>query len=141
MDRKVPFEIKEMSAQKNGFRLTFTQPVDVASVTNPKNFKMTSYTYPYHSNYGGEPVDIKTHRQGRQKRTLICGKCSSSLTKCAQVTYMNCNSLASEIARAKRYYILPLTTHSTVYLNKMRPFVLYVFVKKGSSRAGSHDLH
>ena len=58
---KVPFEIKEMSAQKNGFRLTFTQPVDAASVTNPKNFTMTSYTYPYHSNYGGEPVDIKTH--------------------------------------------------------------------------------
>ena len=41
--------------------MTFTQPVDAASVTNPKNFTMTSYTYPYHSNYGGEPVDIKTH--------------------------------------------------------------------------------
>ncbi|MDA7605767.1 hypothetical protein N8631_03200, partial [Verrucomicrobiales bacterium] len=58
---KVPFEIKEMSAQENGFRLTFTQSVDAASVTNPKNFTMTSYTYPYQSNYGGEPVDIKTH--------------------------------------------------------------------------------
>ena len=22
---------------------------------------MTSYTYPYHSNYGGEPMDVKTH--------------------------------------------------------------------------------
>ena len=57
---KVPFEIKEMSAQKKGFRLTFTQPVDVAS-SLIKNFTMTSYTYPYHSNYGGEPMDVKTH--------------------------------------------------------------------------------
>ena len=58
---KVPFEIKEMSAQKNGFRLTFTKPVDADSINNQKNFKMTSYTYPYHSNYGGEPMDVKTH--------------------------------------------------------------------------------
>ena len=58
---KVPFEIKEMSAQKKGFRLTFTQPVDADSINNQKNFTMTSYTYPYHSNYGGEPMDIKIH--------------------------------------------------------------------------------
>ena len=58
---KVPFEIKEMSAQKNGFRITFTQPVNIDTVINPKSFTMTSYTYPYQSKYGGEPMNVKTH--------------------------------------------------------------------------------
>jgi len=58
---KVPFEIKEMSAQRDGFRLMFTQPIDAATVINPKSYTVTSYTYPYQSKYGGEPMDVKTH--------------------------------------------------------------------------------
>jgi len=50
-----------MSAQRDGFRLMFTQSVDIATVINPKSFTMTSYTYPYQSKYGGEPMDVKTH--------------------------------------------------------------------------------
>ena len=58
---KVPFEIKEMSAQRDGFRLMFTQSVDASTVINPKSYTVTSYTYPYQSKYGGEPMDVKTH--------------------------------------------------------------------------------
>ena len=58
---KVPFEIKEMSAQRDGFRLVFTQSVDASTVINPKSYTVTSYTYPYQSKYGGEPMDVKTH--------------------------------------------------------------------------------
>ena len=58
---KVPFEIKEMSAKCDGFRLMFTQSIDATTVINPKSYRVTSYTYPYQSKYGGEPMDVKTH--------------------------------------------------------------------------------
>ena len=32
-----------------------------ALAITPKSYKLKSYTYPYHSRYGGEPVDVKTH--------------------------------------------------------------------------------
>ena len=57
---KVPFEIKEMSARPDGFVLTFTQRVDSRTATNPKSYVLSSYTYPYHSKYGGEETDVKT---------------------------------------------------------------------------------
>ena len=56
---KVPFEIKTMSAHPNGFVLTFTRPVNPKTATNPKSYVLSSYTYPYHSKYGGEETDAK----------------------------------------------------------------------------------
>ena len=50
-----------MSARPAGFRLTFTQLGDAATLINPKSYTVTSYTYPYQSKYGGEPIDLKTH--------------------------------------------------------------------------------
>ena len=58
---KVPFEMKSMSVTRNGFRLSFTQMLDVGTAITPKSYTLKSYTYPYHSRYGGEPVDVKTH--------------------------------------------------------------------------------
>ncbi len=58
---KTPFEIKEMSAQRDGFHLQFTQSVVTETALNPKSYAVTSYTYPYQSKYGGEPVDVKMH--------------------------------------------------------------------------------
>lgn len=59
---KMPFEIKSMSARADGFVLTFTKPVDRATALNPKSYTLTSYTYAYQSKYGGEPLDVKTHK-------------------------------------------------------------------------------
>ena len=58
-NKKMPFEIKTMEARPDGFRLTFTKPVERASAKNPKNYSLTSYTYHYHSKYGGEEIDGK----------------------------------------------------------------------------------
>ena len=44
---KVPFEIHEMRAQKDGFELTFTQPVDQKSVEDLKSYTLSTYTYIY----------------------------------------------------------------------------------------------
>ncbi len=59
---QTPFEIKTMSARADGFVLTFTKPVDRATALNPKSYTLTSYTYAYQSKYGGEPLDVKTHK-------------------------------------------------------------------------------
>ena len=58
---KTPFEIKEMSARRDGFHLQFTQSVVTETALNAKSYAVTSYTYPYQSKYGGEPVDVKMH--------------------------------------------------------------------------------
>jgi hypothetical protein len=47
-----------MEARPHGFRLTFTAPVDAASV-HPADWALTSYTYEYHSAYGGPELDEK----------------------------------------------------------------------------------
>lgn len=54
---KLPFEIHEMRAKPDGFELTFTQPVDVATAGNPASYAMREFTYPYREDYGGPEVD------------------------------------------------------------------------------------
>jgi hypothetical protein len=44
---KVPFEIHEMHALKDGFELTFTKPVDNSVASDPSAYDMETYTYIY----------------------------------------------------------------------------------------------
>ena len=57
---KMPFEIHEMRAKSDGFELTFTEPIDVATVENTESYELTSYTYIYQSSYGSPEVDHTT---------------------------------------------------------------------------------
>lgn len=52
------FEIKTMAARPRGFRLTFTRPVRRESVPVAA-WRMRSYTYEYHAEYGGPEVETK----------------------------------------------------------------------------------
>jgi len=54
---KVPFEVLEMRAAKDGFILTFTQEVDPASAGDIASYSMEAYTYIYQSSYGSPVVD------------------------------------------------------------------------------------
>lgn len=54
---KVPFEIHEMRAKSDGFELTFTEPVDKASVEAIDSYKLSTYTYIYQESYGSPEVD------------------------------------------------------------------------------------
>lgn len=54
---QVPFEIKEVRAQPDGFLLSFTQPVDQATAENPANYAIAGFTYLYHRAYGSAPVN------------------------------------------------------------------------------------
>ncbi len=54
---KIPFEIKTMKAQDDGFLLEFTKPVNKALAENLSSYNMTSFTYKYHNTYGSPIID------------------------------------------------------------------------------------
>lgn len=54
---KTPFEILEMKAEPDGFRLVFTEPVNPETAAAVDSYKMTTYTYIYQSAYGSPEVD------------------------------------------------------------------------------------
>lgn len=54
---ETPFEIQKMQATPEGFRLTFTRPVDPATASEPTNYHLSSYTYLLHSPYGSPETD------------------------------------------------------------------------------------
>ena len=52
-----PFEIREMRAMPDGFELTFTEPVNPDTASNPNSYDLMAYTYIYQSDYGSPEVD------------------------------------------------------------------------------------
>lgn len=54
---QTPLEIKTVTAQPDGFLLTFTAPVDRASAENPASYHVAGFTYNYHATYGAAPID------------------------------------------------------------------------------------
>ena len=54
---EVPFEIRTMRAQHDGFVLEFTQPLDPATATRPESYVGSSYTYIYQQKYGSPEID------------------------------------------------------------------------------------
>ncbi|APZ93156.1 DUF7133 domain-containing protein [Fuerstiella marisgermanici] len=56
---RMPFEIKEMRAQPDGFELVFTKPVSRESAANLNSWAMSSHTYLYHSAYGSDEIQKK----------------------------------------------------------------------------------
>lgn len=57
---KVPFEIHEMRAKPDGFKLTFTHPVDKNTAADVKSYTLRTYTYIYQASYGSPEVDHTT---------------------------------------------------------------------------------
>jgi hypothetical protein len=58
----VPFEIREINIRKDGFRITFTKPVDKEIAAKPGVYAITTYTHIYHAGYGSPEVDQTTAR-------------------------------------------------------------------------------
>ncbi len=52
-----PFEIKAMRAQSNGFELEFTLPVNKKQAEALSTFRLTGFTYSYHSKYGSPIIN------------------------------------------------------------------------------------
>jgi len=57
---KTPFEILTMTANSDGFTLSFTEPVDPATAGNPASYAMEAWTYILQHSYGSPEVDKAT---------------------------------------------------------------------------------
>ena len=58
---KTPFDMKAVKVQSDGFKIEFTQPVNLASASDPSSYQITDFTYLYHHFYGS-PVQEKEDR-------------------------------------------------------------------------------
>lgn len=54
---KMPFEINRITIEPNGFKMTFTKPVDHATGQHKENYEISAFTHPYHAGYGGPEVE------------------------------------------------------------------------------------
>ncbi|MEY3898808.1 MAG: hypothetical protein RLZZ214_4330, partial [Verrucomicrobiota bacterium] len=59
---KTPFEIQTMTANKDGFTLNFTAPVDPTTAADPSSYSMDAWTYILQHTYGSPEVDQATPR-------------------------------------------------------------------------------
>jgi hypothetical protein len=77
----MPFEIHTMAALKDGFELTFTEPVDPTTAGKPESYSMDAWTYIYQGEYGSPEVDqatpeitaAKVSADGRKVRLKVDG--------------------------------------------------------------------
>lgn len=54
---KTPFEMQTISALKDGFEVTFTEPADAATAGKVESYSMDAWTYIYQAEYGSPEVD------------------------------------------------------------------------------------
>ncbi|HEX7862396.1 MAG TPA: hypothetical protein VF773_18810 [Verrucomicrobiae bacterium] len=54
---KVPFEVSEVRALKDGFELRFTKPVEGEVAKDPENYLVKQFGYKYHEEYGSPEFD------------------------------------------------------------------------------------
>jgi hypothetical protein len=78
---ETPFEIQTMSLTKDGFELTFTQPLDPKTAGDAAAYAVQSHTYNYWSTYGSPEVDrrgetvrkVEVDAAGRKVRLSVDG--------------------------------------------------------------------
>ena len=78
---KQPFEIHDMKVRADGFELSFAEPVDKASATDPAAYDLSAYSYVYRADYGSPEVDESTptvrsasvSEDGRKVRLVVDG--------------------------------------------------------------------
>ncbi len=54
---KMPFEINRVTITPDGFRVTFTKPVDQVTGKSTDAYSISAFTHPYHGGYGGPEVE------------------------------------------------------------------------------------
>jgi azurin/glucose/arabinose dehydrogenase len=57
---KTPFEMKTIKSMPDGFLVEFTQPVNKETAKNLDSYKINSFTYKYHHNYGSPIINAKS---------------------------------------------------------------------------------
>lgn len=58
----MPFEIKQVNVYEEGFKLTFTKPVNKVFASNPAAYELTDFTYKYHHLYGSPAINTDSKK-------------------------------------------------------------------------------
>ncbi len=53
----MPFEINRITIEPDGFKITFTKPVEPITGNNPRSYAISAFTHPYHAGYGGPEIE------------------------------------------------------------------------------------
>lgn len=75
---KTPFEINRVTIEPNGFKVTFTKPVEPITGRSPESYSISAFTHPYHAGYGGPEID--KHKPGVQAVSLAADGLSARIT-------------------------------------------------------------
>ena len=59
---EVPFEMKDIHAQSDGFEVEFTLPVNASKLKDARNFSVNSFTYKYHHQYGSPIINNRPRK-------------------------------------------------------------------------------
>ena len=62
---EVPFEVHAVTLTDEGFRLTFTKPLDAATAQKLDAYAVRSFTYVYHAKYGSPELDQQAEKVTR----------------------------------------------------------------------------
>jgi hypothetical protein len=54
---KMPFEINRVTIEPDGFRITFTKPVESKTGGATASYAISAFTHPYHAGYGGPEIE------------------------------------------------------------------------------------
>ena len=54
---KMPFEINRITIEPDGFKVTFTKPIDQATGSSPASYVLSTFTHLYHGGYGGPEIE------------------------------------------------------------------------------------
>lgn len=74
----MPFEIKRITIEPDGFKVTFTKPVESATGSSPSSYLVSAFTHPYHAGYGGP--EIEQQKPAVTSVTLAEDKLSAQIT-------------------------------------------------------------
>lgn len=55
--KTIPFEMQSIRVEPRGFRIEFTRPVDTTAASDPANYHLRSFRFPYGPAEGANPVD------------------------------------------------------------------------------------
>ncbi len=75
---KMPFEINRVTIEPDGFKVTFTKPVDPATGRLTDSYLIKAFTHPYHGGYGGP--EIEEHQPGVKAVSLAEDGLSATIT-------------------------------------------------------------
>ena len=53
----MPFEIERVTIRPQGFKVTFTKPVDRRTGDSADSYAISAFTHPYHGGYGGPEIE------------------------------------------------------------------------------------